>query len=88
MDLSGDEMKWQTFETHPLNNKPVLVSDAKGRINIAWYNQDPQVWNRDDIMACWTVYDCSEDYYYSIHLLDDSEPTHWMPLPAPPNDKP
>lgn len=76
--------EWRPIESAPKDGTPILVGRVGSRfVQKAWWNTDPQVWERD-IAACWSVF-TPEDYYYSVHLLDDDEPTHWQPLPTPPD---
>jgi len=76
-------MNWQPIETAPKDGTSILVFGKFGA-DIARWNKDPSVWDRD-VDACWTVFE-PDDYFYAIHLLDEFEPTHWMPLPEPPNE--
>ncbi len=60
---------WQPIETAPKNGLPILVGHAQAVFD-AWWSEDA---------AGWT--DGSTDNY------DDPvtfKPTHWMPLPRPP----
>lgn len=73
-------MSWQPIETAPRDGKTVLVSDGE-YVVVARWNTEPNVWERD-VDACWTVHE-PEDYFYAWHLVDDP-PTHWQPIPTPP----
>jgi len=49
---------------------PILVYTIDGGIDVVW-------WQRDFL-------DGSE--YWQNEAYDDPQPTHWMPLPAPPRE--
>lgn len=73
--------EWQPIETAPKDRR-VIVVDADGRVEIAYWQENPRVWEDQPQGPCWTVFE-PEDYFYAYHLIAHP-PTHWMPLPEPP----
>ncbi len=73
--------EWKSISTAPKDGTRVLVW-SKTRAEIAHWDPEPTRWEGEG--ACWTVYDAN-DHFYSIHLVDDEAPTHWMPLPSEPS---
>lgn len=76
--------KWQAIDTAPKDGSTVLISDAT-HVNEAHYESD--VGERlvsEYPTPYWEPYDHS---YWDIHAhnYDWFDPTHWMPLPAPPS---
>lgn len=73
-------IKWRPIESAPKDRNAVLVSDGDYVLRAFW-NGDPHIWEAENV-PCWTVHE-PDDYFYSWHL-NDKPPTHWMPLPEPP----
>lgn len=68
--------QWQPIEIAPKDGTNILVADADGWVGQVfwqkrWYNE-----NRPG----WMIANCDEEYGDYITA------THWMPLPAPPNE--
>lgn len=72
------EMEWQPIETAPKDGTEILLYDGFG-LQVCRYGFD-SVHNR---VKLW-VYGDTLDQYNT--RLDMADPTHWMPLPEPPND--
>ena len=76
---------WMPIESAPRDGTRVIVANKHGVTTAYW--GDAQVWdvpwNDATQNLHWVRWEC-EDYFYSEHLLDELEPTHWMPLPPPP----
>lgn len=73
--------EWLPIETAPKDGRELLVFGKRG-IDIARWQTDPSIWERENV-PCWAVFE-PEDMFYSVYLLDDDAPTHWQPLPEPP----
>lgn len=70
------DSNWRSIDTAPRNATDVLVTDGY-RVYVAGWWQEP---GEPDEDGEWTCYmDAIEDPRCPI------EPTHWMPLPEPPN---
>lgn len=89
-------MKWQPIETAPKDGRALLLCWAIDADNefINW-NREP---NTAGVFVQVASYCCDEGYghkfepYWSVYcdMIEDPtlhfEPTHWMPLPAPPKE--
>ena len=67
------KQEWQPIETIP-SNEQVLITWSKGH----GYNGDMEIGGKYE-----------GDYHVDagdVGYFPDEEPTHWMPLPAPPTD--
>lgn len=63
---------WQPIETAPKDGRLLLVFDRSGRGSmVAWY--DLGSWQSHELDSPWGGNYCPT-------------PTHWMPLPEPPED--
>lgn len=70
--MNNDTMTWQPIETALMTGEPILVS-GKGKVDQVQWEMDGEYW-----CATGGKRKCGN------HL--DYEPTHWMPLPPPPQD--
>jgi hypothetical protein len=73
--------EWQPIETAPRDSTVVLVYRADAGVFTAWFTNPGFALGLPDDE--WT-----EDEWWSTDGTDlqgDLMPTHWMPLPAPPN---
>ena len=71
-------MEWQPIETAPID----------GSIFLGWW-PDSIGWIDNDANACavstWFIFDKFENPFESPRKFgEDGAPTHWMPLPDPP----
>lgn len=85
---------WQPIETAPKDGTPVLIGwhDDAGawQERRAWWDREFAIEGCDDDMntlwkQAWTDYRVASFGYEEVW---EYEPTHWMPLPAPPVEKP
>lgn len=61
--------EWQPIDAAPKDGTAILVSDASGQFVVKWQ----PLWN------CWQIACfCNDSMPWA------PEPTHWMPLPEPP----
>lgn len=73
---------WQPIETAPKDGTRILLFDGMGIAIASWWVPDPTDFDDDDDfdepLPGWCVEsaECVEFWH---------EPTHWMPLPEPPN---
>ena len=77
---------WRPIETAPKDGTRVLIchGHAPRNIYVAWWLDEAQ-FGDDKTGPGWQIFDCGMDVWYAV-ATDD--PTHWMPLPDPPEDKP
>ena len=75
--------EWLPIESAPKDGSSVLVWSKRGGRAIAWWSNDAIIFEGED-RPHWVAFNC-DDYFYSVHLIGDREPTHWQPLPEPPN---
>ena len=74
-------MDWQPIETAPRDGTWILLRG--GTSKYGWYGDNFPP------MVC-AQFDCSSwqfAYYESGYYGEYKNPTHWMPLPAPPKDR-
>lgn len=77
-------MEWQPIETAPRDGTAIFVwatregwRDNPRMVAARWYHS----------ANSWYVYGCGPTKH-SEQWLDSCNPTHWMPLPPPPNHTP
>lgn len=70
MSTNAREGGWQPIETAP-KDKAVLCANQED-VFIAWYQTETEHWSLGSL-----AYDDEK------LLMEDDEPTHWMPLPKP-----
>lgn len=63
---------WQPIESAPKDGTRVLIYQG-GHVYIAW-------WDEKDWTGVWVIFDCDDSFY----SLTADHPTHWLPLPDPP----
>ena len=74
-------MQWQPIGTAPKDGSPILaVVQWKWSDDTPGEAQDVVHWHHAGFWAC------STPMNYLQSLDDGVEPTHWMPLPAPPSE--
>ena len=67
-------MDWQPIETAPLDGRELLIYDEHLGIVIGSYGKPEKMFVASD----WNAYCCG------CHPEKLDRPTHWMPLPEPP----
>ena len=72
----GEE--WQPIETAPKDGRTILIGAAGPRVCAAFWMND---WYGDKSLPGWMMDGMDEEYG------SYKNPTHWMPLPAPPTAK-
>ncbi len=73
-------MEWRTIDSAPLNATEVLVYDPTTRkVVIAWHDVDLNDWSGKPEWLTGSGDDFSTGMYYT-----PVTPSHWMPLPDPP----
>ena len=68
--------EWQPIETAPKDGSRILVFNRK--VYIASWSEEAQH-GEFECAPGWQVF-CPDDYWYAFCV----NPTHWMPLPEPP----
>jgi hypothetical protein len=74
--------KWQPISTAPFTGQFVLLF-VDNEIVIARWSREPLWWpwnGRNE--PAWIGHECGDDWFNQY--WGRNEPTHWMPLPAPP----
>ncbi len=75
-DCSASFGIWMPIETAPHDQSTwVIVVEKDGDTHIAIYDTHPLDPSGEEMDLCWT----------DVHM--EVNPTHWMPLPIPPNVK-
>lgn len=74
-------MEWQPIETAPRESVRILVVSS-GRVYCVRWKEEAEHGQTSEKGPGWQLFQC-EDSFYSVALEKD-EPTHWMPLPEPP----
>lgn len=73
---------WQPIETAPKDGTKVLLADKNGYISTARWTEECERGGVDSSRdPGWKAYAIDDDSFYSCEYIN---PTHWMPLPAPP----
>ena len=73
---------WQPIETAPKDGTLIDVWDGRIRVaDVRWCQES--LWSAQDRRSLKTGF-CVNDPEYGWCLLEN--PTHWMPLPAPPEE--
>jgi hypothetical protein len=71
-------MEWRTIETAPKDVEVLLYCPAQGCVRGRWdddkYNRKPRPYWKNDRTAL-----------FGINATRADQPTHWIPLPDPPN---
>ncbi len=73
----GAGMSWQSIETAPRDGTTILVGHSESVFSAWW---EPDGWKTGSGVAGWVDGCTNNDGDYSTY-----EPTHWQPLPPPPN---
>lgn len=77
-------MNWQPIETAPTDGRSIDVWNGTRVVNAMWARPEGHI----PEFQCWCYYEPIPEGRYGavIHELwrVDPEPTHWMPLPEPP----
>lgn len=71
-------MEWQPIDTAPHEIR-ILTIDESNYVYISWFGCDPNNENEEKEWLSGDGDDFSCGYYYT-----PVNPTHWMPLPSPP----
>lgn len=82
---------WRPIEEAPKDGKSVLLAcdydrHGKQRVSLAWWDDQ---FDKSEISGCWIegwFYDYQEDENTPMRV--EFRPTHWKPLPAPPEKGP
>lgn len=71
--------EWQPIETAPKDGTEIILCDSLSYAG--YWENDPNYWQE----IGWQEADSRQGHFISRH---PQSPTHWMPLPEPPEDKP
>ena len=72
-------MNWMPIETAPQDGTPILAWPIFGRVDLAWFGVDLNADAEPPMWLCGDGDGFSVGYYFT-----PCAPTHWMPLPEPP----
>lgn len=73
----ADEQGWQPIETAPKVAGAEILIVRRGRVTIGWWDEDK--YGKKPI-PFWNGHDAWHERLWAKR----TPPTHWMPLPAPP----
>lgn len=74
--------KWMSIETAPKDGRDIIISDKTGHVRTThWCKCDIYKDYHYHIVEAWFDYD---DDGIIRALIEEEEPTHWMPMPKPP----
>ena len=77
-------MKWQPIETAP-KGQGIILTDGKHIVAIgAWFDGDWCFWEGDTDVVFWSEEGDREMCAELNYWVKPFGPTHWMPLPPPP----
>jgi hypothetical protein len=74
--------EWKPIDSAPKDGTRVLLATKSGWTSTGRWTEDAMIWEGEE-HPHWIHFEC-DDFYYSVHLVDADEPTHWMRLPEPP----
>lgn len=77
--------EWQPIETAPRDGTPILLSNGRSCVHLAWYrdSDEPYPWFLVDNFDFVTGEDCVDRI--ELNSAMESWATHWMPIPAAPS---
>lgn len=70
---------WQPIETAPRDGSEIILHD-RGTVGTGFYSEAPEA-RRAEAGWFW------EDDRGNLLIAKNADPTHWMPLPSPPQDR-
>lgn len=73
---------WQPVETAPRDGTEILLYVPGGRFHPEYVRS--ALWLSDDSSSLGEWWHVNDNKFY--HFLRGPDPTHWMPLPTPPNE--
>ena len=85
--------EWQPIESAPKDGTRILVVWPGDTIGVAWWKTNPRLDREMDAKEAEAVaaFGWQASYFSDSDEMDDydtsipsAQPTHWMPLPAPP----
>jgi len=75
-------MEWQLIETAPKDGTEILMFGP----GVLFKNGRSSIYAKARHIGWWTELEISEDSFWATRDPEVScRPTHWMPLPPPPN---
>jgi hypothetical protein len=74
------QLEWQPIETAPKDGTYLLLNTRYSEIVIGWFGKDLNIENYNG----WLYGD--GDGYSTGYYYNPINPTHWMPLPKPPQN--
>lgn len=69
--------RWQPIETAPKDATKIITFHGREMLGISYWGRSGR-YNR----AAWQTYSTTHSAWFSVDHID--QPTHWMPLPLPP----
>lgn len=81
-------MKWQPIETAPKDGTSIMLSNGVDVAEGHWIHEEPYILERRDMDGHYLGQNESDGFDGWIDFGGGMlpEPTHWMPLPPPPNE--
>ena len=80
-------MDWQPIETAPRDGTPILIWQPDGKRNMLTVNEQGDRVEYDDnryAIGYWRVWQKVSKWMWGNRNCSHVSPTHWMPLPKPP----
>jgi hypothetical protein len=78
-------MNWQLIETAPKDGTTLILATNEGSFVGSWYECAFKEYRDED--GFYVGQQDAEEYWMSHETGDSTDPTHWMPLPPPPETK-
>lgn len=81
-------LQWQPIETAPKDGRQILLTNGQAVAQGWWEHEEPYIYEKRDIGGVYIGQDESDgfDGWLDCEGGMQPDPTHWMPLPAPPAD--
>ena len=76
---ASEGQRWQPIGTAPRDGREVILHD-RGTVGTGFYSEAPEA-RRAEAGWFW------EDDRGNLLIAKNADPTHWMPLPSPPQDR-
>lgn len=83
--MTGNK-EWQPIETAPKDGTIIILCDNNGDVDVGHYirlTKTEGLWCVEGANPWETCHDSS---YFKSYLTKGFEPTHWQPLPEPPEE--
>jgi hypothetical protein len=76
---------WMPIDTAPRDGTRIMLYTPPSYVCLAVW-RDKAAFARNETGSGWEVWNNDDDSWYSFSL-EPEEPTHWMPIPTPPQEE-